>query len=1036
MTPSPWNMIYRRPRLLILMLALIAVSGLSAFQLLPRMEDPRLVERWALVVTEFPGAGAERVEALVTEPIERAIQRLDEVNELISYSRTGVSVITILLRDDIDHVDDVWSRVRDRLKGLEAQLPEGTLAPVLDDTEGDAYTFICGFTWEDDDAPVPDAVLGRLATDLATQMRLVPGTELTRLWGIPREEVRVEVRPDDLAALGLTTAAIAERIALDDPKGAAGVVRAAGSDLLIEVGGELDSVARIAQTPLHTGLDGAALRLGDIAEVRRTVADPPADYAIIAGKPGVVLAVRMESGRRIDHWAARVRGELAAFAEPLGGPIRVHTLFDQSQYVERRLNGLLRSLLIAMGLVYAVIFVLMGWKASLMVGSALPLSALMVLSGMRFFEVPIHQMSVTGLIIALGLLIDNAIIMVDEVRHRLRLGDLPGDAIAAACRLLAIPLFGSTLTTMLAFSPIVLMEGPSGEFVGPMGVAVLLALGSSFFLALTVIPTLTALLDRLGVEPTQRRWWHDGVASGRLTRWYRRSLDLTFAHPWLGLIIGVAVPVVGFTQAGQLPIQFFPPAERDHFQVQVRLDPQSSIARTRAEAMAMRDRMLAHPEVTEVHWFVGASAPRFYYNMLAGQDGAAHFAQALVMLRDSDNAEAVARALQADLDAAFPGALTLCLLLEQGPPFEAPIELRVFGPDIPTLRTIGEEVRRHVAATPDVIHTIETITDGRPKVALALEPAEIEQAGLVRLDIAAQLNATLEGALGGSVVEETEQLPVRVRVADAARGDLRALESLYLQGAHGMTQVPLGALGPLTLEPELAGIYRIDTERNISVQGFITAGVLPSIVLGRIVARLDEAGFTLPPGYRLEFGGEEEERGQAVNQLLASVLLIVVIMLATLALAFSSFRIAGIIASVGILGMGLGLAALYLWGFPFGFMAIVGTMGLVGIAINDSIVVLAGLRADPLARQGDPAACREVVLRATRHVVSTTITTICGFLPLILAGGLFWPPLAVAIAGGVAGCTLLALYYVPSLYLIAIRLRPPEPMPPPPPATA
>jgi multidrug efflux pump len=250
---------------------------------------------------------------------------------------------------------------------------------------------------------------------------------------------------------------------------------------------------------------------------------------------------------------------------------------------------------------------------------------------------------------------------------------------------------------------------------------------------------------------------------------------------------------------------------------------------------------------------------------------------------------------------------------------------------------------------------------------------------------------------------------------------------LYMRGHGGQTTVPLGALGPVRLEPEMAGIYRLDTERNNTVQAFITAGMLPSVVLARIQERLDAAGYQVPPGYRLEIGGEAEERGEAVNQLLASVLLIIVAIMSTLVLAFSSFRIAGIIATVGLLSMGLGLAALYLWGYPFGFMAIVGTMGLVGIAINDSIVVLAGLRANPLARRGDLNACREVVLRSTRHVVATTVTTICGFLPLILSGGLFWPPLAIAIAGGVGGCTLLALYYVPALYLLALRLRPPEP---------
>ena len=1026
MIPSIWNLMYREPRLLVLLLGLIVVSGLSAFHLLPRAEDPRLVMRWALVYTEFPGAGAERVEALVTEPIEREIQRLEEVDQLISYSRTGVSAVTILLRDDIDNVDDVWSRVRDRLKGLEAVLPPGASAPRLDDTEGDSYTLIFGFAWEGE-GEVEYAVMRRMARELETRLRLVPGTELTRVWGAPDEEILVEIPADELAAQGLTTTEIARRLQLDDAKGAAGLLRAPGSTAVIEVGGELDSVARVARTPIRQGENGAALRVGDIATVRKAPADPPAEYALVSGKPAVVLGVRMEAGRRMDHWAASIREEIASFTAPMGGPVAFQILFDQSYYVERRLNNLMGNLFIAMLLVYGVIFVMMGWKASIMVGSALPLSALMVLSGLRFLDVPIHQMSITGLIISLGLLIDNAIIIVDEVRHRLRQGALPGDAIAGACRHLAVPLFGSTMTTMLAFSPIVLMGGPTGEFVGSMGIAVLLALGSSFALALTIVPTLTGLLDKLGAEPRQRRWWHDGVSFPRLAAWYRKSIDLSLAHPGLGVLIGIALPVMGFVQASSLPLQFFPPSERNQFQVQVYLGPHASLDRTRELVLAMRERMRMHPEVLDAHWFVGASAPSFYYNLLAGQDGSAFFAQGMVTLTSGLHNQRIVRELQEELDASFPEATVLCLLLEQGPPYEAPIELRIFGPDLAMLRELGEELRRHVSATPDIIHTLETLSSSRPKLTLAVDAAELEQAGLTRLGIAAQLNAALEGATGGSIVEGTEQLPVRVRTAKASREDIRAIESLYLQGHDGLTTVPLGALGPLNLEPELGAIYRIDTERNNTVQGFITAGMLPSVVLGRIQERLDAAGFEVPAGYRLEIGGEAEERDEAVNQLLASVLLIIVAILSTLVLAFSSFRIAGIIATVGILSMGLGLAALYLWGYPFGFMAILGTMGLVGIAINDSIVVLAGLRSNPRARAGDLAACREVVLRATRHVLATTVTTIFGFLPLIVAGGLFWPPLAIAVAGGVAGCTLLALYYVPALYLLALKLRPPTP---------
>ncbi len=647
-------------------------------------------------------------------------------------------------------------------------------------------------------------------------------------------------------------------------------------------------------------------------------------------------------------------------------------------------------------------------------------------------------MSITGLIIALGLLIDNAIIMVDEVRHRLHQGIAPPKAIADSVRRLAIPLFGSTATTVLAFSPIVLMIGPSGEFTGAMALCVILALASSYFLAMTVVPALTGFLDGVGRKPTRYHFWYEGFKNDRLSRWYAASLRYVTEHPAAGIALALALPVFGFIQGAQLPLQFFPPSGRDQFHVQVRLAPQSSLERTRETVLAMREDMLAHPAVEDVHWFAGTSAPRFYYNLLSGNEGSSNFAQAMVEATSPAVVQDTVRQLQRDLDARYPEAQTFVIQLEQGPPFDAPVEMKILGPDINTLRELGAELRRHLAQVPDVVHAMETLTDGRPKFELALNETEIREAGLSRVGIAAQINAALEGAEGGSVLEQTEELPVRVRMASRAREDLRLFESLpFLASGSGQASragpiefdgpaypqqaVPLESVGDLELVPELAGIFRINMERANIVRGYITAGVLPSTVVERVRNRLEETGFTLPHGYRLEFGGEEEERGRSVGRLMASVPLILVCMAATLVLAFNSFRMALLIASVGAAAVGLGLSALFVWGYPFGFMAIVGTMGLVGIAINDSIVVLAAIRADEDACRGDLDALQRVVMRSTRHVLSTTLTTTAGFLPLLLFGGPFWAPLAISIAGGVSGCTLLALYYIPAAYVLLTR---------------
>jgi multidrug efflux pump subunit AcrB len=471
--------------------------------------------------------------------------------------------------------------------------------------------------------------------------------------------------------------------------------------------------------------------------------------------------------------------------------------------------------------------------------------------------------------------------------------------------------------------------------------------------------------------------------------------------------------------------QFFPAADRDQVQIELELPSSASLRDTLATASRVREAVISRSEVDDVHWFLGESAPTFYYNVVMRRKNTSHYAQALVQLKSAEGARALIHQLQDQLDRQFPDARILVRQLEQGPPFDAPIEVRLFGPDIQRLRELGEQVRTVLVKTKDVIHTRSELSEALPKLALSIDEEQARLAGLDHESIAGQLDAILEGAVGGSVLESTEELPVRVRLPNSQRADLDRIASLDLLPSQARSLashpgIPLSALADVNLVPELAAIARLDGQRMNEVQAFIPAGVLPADVLSRFQDRWEASGFELPPGYTVKFGGEAAKRNEAVGNLLANVGVLLVLMVATLVLSFGSFRIAGVIGAVAALAAGLGLGALWVFGYPFGFMAIVGTMGLIGVAINDAIVVMAALREDERARAGHPSAVREVVVRSTRHVVSTSLTTMAGFAPLVIAGGGFWPPLAVTIAGGVGGATILALYFVPSAYILAM----------------
>ena len=1023
------SLLYDNRRLLVLSISLILVAGLSSYALLPRMEDPVLTQRAAIINTVYPGASAERVEALVTEKLEEELREIEEIKVLRSASSSGVSTITIELKDNVYAVDEVWSRVRDKIDDAQPLLPAATSDPDFELLKVTAYASIVALVWDLPGEP-NYAILRRQAESLEDRLRAISGTRDVDIYGDPQEEIVVEIEQDELASLGLTVSEVARQLQASDAKVSAGLLRSELGNFILEVDAELQTLERIRRLPIAVDREdnGQFVALGDIARVAKDIVRPQSNLALVDGQPAIALGTLVKSEKRIDHWTENLNTTLASFAAELPAGVRLKTLFEQNQYVETRLTTLLRNLLLGASAVVGVVWFMMGWRSAIVVGAALPLASLMVLAGMHGLGLPMHQMSITGLIIALGLLIDNAIVMVDEVRERIAAGSARREAVGQSVRHLAVPLFGSTVTTALSFAPIALMPGPAGEFVGSIAVSVILAVSSSLLLAMTVTPALIALLDRRGHddrEPSggKRHWWTDGFSNAALTERYRSTLDWVFHRPMVGIGIGMVLPIAGFVAATTLTEQFFPPADRDQFQIELTLPAQASIGYTTEVAQAARAKLLAHSEVTDVAWFVGESAPPFYYNMLANRTGASQYAQALVQVTSADGVWDLIREVQAELTAAFPAAQFLVRQLEQGPPFEAPIELRLYGPDLAVLRKLGEEIRGVFANTPEVVHSSASLSEALPKLAIQIDEEQARLAGLDHTAVARQLDAALEGAIGGSVLEATEELPVRVRVSNPRRGrlsEIAAIDLLPAASPNGRELVPLSALADLTLQPEVSVIPHFNTLRMNEVQAYITAGVLPSAVLADFQAGLAASDFELPSGYRYEFGGEASKRDDAIGSLMSSVGVLLVLMVATLVLSFSSFRMAGLIGAVAVLSIGLSLGALALFGFPFGFMGIVGTMGLIGVAINDSIVVLAALREDPLAREGEPAAVRDVVVRSTRHVLSTTLTTIAGFLPLILGGGGFWPPLATSIAGGVSGATILALYFIPSGYVLVM----------------
>ena len=1020
---------FRQPRLVALILLVLISAGVSSFLSLGRQEDPTITNLFATVTTSFPGADPARVEALVTAEIEEELREIAEVDVITSVSRSGVSVVSVELLETLDEttIEQVWSEARDAVEDARSRFPAGVQAPEFDAEGISAYSAVIAITADHDGVPL--TLAARHAEALSDRLRAIPSTRAVDLFGSPDEEVLVTVDPAQAAALGLTAGEIAARVRAADGKVQAGRLQGADNDLTINISGEIEALDRLQQVVLRETDTGASLRLGDIAQITRGARAPAEEFAFANGRPAILVGVLAQDGVQIDRWMGFVRDELAegSAATPVG--LTEHLMFDQSTYTADRLAEVGTNMAIGVSLVVAVLFLTLGVRAAAIVALVLPVVSLATLATMNFIGLPIHQMSVTGLIVALGLLVDAAIVMSDEIRQRLQRGMDRVQAVGDAVNRLAAPLLASTVTTALSFAPMILLPGPAGDFVGSIAIAVVLMLFWSLFVALTVTP---ALAGRFLPQGDAGTFLSRGISVPWMARLFEASVRKAVENPIRAIALSLILPLLGFAAFPTLTAQFFPGVERDQFYLEVEMAPGTSITETAALAREIDLALAQNPDIASVYWSVGKSGPAFYYNITGGRSREPGYAQAMI---NSVSAEASARlvpALQAQFDTQFPEARIIVRGLVQGPPVAAPVEVRIVGPDLAELRRLGDEARAIMADLDLVTQARAGVSGGAPQVRYEIDEDRARLLGFDVTDIAAQLQAGLVGVTGGSLVEGTEQLPVRVRLADSVRADLGTISDLPIVlpdgpalAARGIFPgVPLSELATAEIEPAESVITRRNGERMNTIQGFIVADVLPEEALQLVLAGLDSRGFELPQGYRMELGGDSDARSNTVGNLLASIGIIVTLTIATIALTFNSFRLTVVALIVCGLSAGLSMLSLAIMQYPFGINAIIGVIGSIGVSINAAIIILTGLQSDPDAAAGDRAAMARVVTGSSRHITSTTITTFGGFLPLILGGGGFWPPFAVAIAGGVLLSAVVSFYFTPPVFaLIARRQR-------------
>ncbi|MGF1465904.1 MAG: efflux RND transporter permease subunit [Sandaracinaceae bacterium] len=997
-----------RPRLTLGLALLLSGAGVAAWFTMPREEDPTLAERFGLVLAPFPGADAEQVERLVVDPLEEELSEVEQVQEVRTTVRSGIAILNVELRREVTDTDPAWDRVEDALEDAYGDLPAAALEPSLDHDLNDTEAVLLALTGPHDVLALADA-----ADALRRRLLTLGNVSRVDVTGDPGEQIPVAFHEATARRLGIPPEGVARMLSARNVSVPAGDLRVGSRRLEIRPGSELETIDEIATTPVLLR-DGSAVPLAAVADVRRMPAEPVAERARVDGETTVVLGVVPRRGIDTVAFGGEVRKVVDDF-RAARDDIRIEEVAYQPAKVAGRLGELGVSLLIGIGIVALVVIGTMGFRLGVIVSSVVPLVTFASLAVYALGGGVLHQMAVAAMVIALGLLVDNAIVVAEAIQRRIDEGEPRPAAVKGAVRELAIPLASATGTTLAAFVPMLLAPGTTGDFTRAIPVMVMLTLAVSYLYALAVTPALSGLLLR----PTR------AGPSGLVDRLAHRIGAFAVQRPWLALL--AVLLVVGTSGAFAMGVRFnfFPSSDREQLVVSVELPEGTHLDATDEAARVLEAALRQRPEVRSVAAFVGRSTPRFYYN-LPNLPRAPNLAQLIVTTRGPKDVLRLQGFVRQVGARRLPDAIVVPRRLEQGPPVPAPVEVRLFGEDLAALHQASELVRTALRDIPEAIDVRANHGPGAPLLAYRVDDADAGRRGVARVQVATAMFGRIRGLPAGDYRGGDDPVPIRVRAPageDHAPADLDAVRLVADDGRA----VPLGRLTTPTLTFGPAVVHHHQGRRVVSVFTEVADHATHEQVVAALSPRLAE--LDLPDGVTWEYGGAVESSAEA-NAALGTygglgALLLVSILLAQ----FNSLRrvlIVLVTAPLAILGIWPGR---WLGDLPFGFVALLGAIALLGIVVNGAIVLLD--RAETLRSEGRTVA--EAVERAveqrTRPILLTTVTTVAGLTPLLFSASTLWPPMAAAMISGLTVATALTLLAVPALYRLLFRDPKAEPAP-------
>lgn len=1014
---SAWAL--RNRQIVLFLMILLAAIGAMSYTKLGQSEDPPFTFKAMVIRTLWPGATAEEVSRQVTERIEKKLMETGEYERIVSFSRPGESQVTFMARDSMHSADipELWYQIRKKVADIKHTLPPEAQGPFFNDEFGTTFGNIYALTG----AGFDYAVLKDYADRIQIQLQRVKDVGKVELIGLQDEKVWIELSNVKLATLGVPLAAVQQALREQNAVSTAGFFETASERLQLRVSGRFDSVEQIRQFPIRVG--DRTFRISDVADVQRGFNDPPAPRMRFMGEDAIGLSVSMKNGGDILVLGKALEAEFARLAQSLPAGMELRKVSDQPAAVKAGVGEFVQVLIEALAIVLLVSFFSLGLRTGLVVALAIPLVLAMTFAAMHYFGIGLHKISLGALVLALGLLVDDAIIAVEMMAIKMEQGYDRLKAASYAWTSTAFPMLTGTLITAAGFLPIATAASSTGEYTRSIFQVVTIALLTSWVAAVVFVPYLgERLLPDLAKLHAARHGADGHAPDPYATPFYqrvRRVVEWCVRRRKTVIVLTIAAFVGSILLFRFVPQQFFPASGRPELMVDLKLAEGASLNNT-AERVKQLEALLKQQDgIANYVAYVGTGSPRFYLP-LDQQLPAASFAQFVVLAKSLEDRERLRSWLIGTLEQQFPDLRSRVTRLENGPPVGYPVQFRVTGEHIEKVRALAREVAAKVRENPHVVNVHLDWEEPSKAVYLDIDQDRARALGVSTAHLSSFLQSSLTGSNVSQYREDNELIEILLRGTPEERRELGNLGSLAVPTDNGQS-VALSQVATLEYGFEEGIIWHRNRLPTVTVRADIYDKEQPATLVKQIQPTLAQIKDELPDGYLLEVGGtvEDSERGQrSVNAGMPLFIVVVLSLLMIQLRSFSRMFMVFLTAPLGLIGVTL---FLLVFRQPFGFVAMLGTIALAGMIMRNSVILVDQIEQDIAAGMARWQAIIEATVRRFRPIVLTALAAVLAMIPL--SRSVFYGPMAVAIMGGLIVATVLTLLFLPALYAAWFRVR-------------